>query len=82
MKEIILKYLYDFIESDDPVERAKLRSMLIELIHLAELNLDDDKGTHTKKLIIATIKSYDASDAVRKAALQEHYSTLEQLLRQ
>ena len=81
MKAMILQYMSELIESNDTEEKTKLKDHLVELINLAKLDLDAVKENHTKKLIIATIKNYAASDdAALRSALIEHAKTLNKLL--
>lgn len=78
---MILQYMSELVESDDSGEKIRLKDELAGLINLAKLDLEEEKATHTKKLIIATIESYaKANDPSLRQALIEHTATLNKLL--
>lgn len=81
MKLLILNYLNKLIDSETD-DKILLQDKLAVLLSEAKLDMDGQKAAHTKKLILATIKSYvDTTDSALKTALMEHYKTLDTFLK-
>lgn len=81
MKATILKYLQDLIECDDDERATGLKPKIISLVSDASLKLDKEQESHLKNLITSTVANYSCTtDESLKAALAEHYKTLEELL--
>ena len=79
---MVLQQFLDFIETEDVQLKLLLKSKLVRSISTTKLDLDEENEERIKKLIINTVQRYaDTSDPALKLALQEHYKTLEKIIR-